>query len=142
MDRHLPLTLVCAAALLLFQTPAWSRSPSAPGANLYFISPAHGERVESPLRVRFGLQGMGVAPAGVDKSATGHHHLLIDVDRLPPLDRPLPKDARHRHFGGGQTEVLLELPPGRHSLQLILGDKNHIPHEPALISERIVIEVK
>lgn len=140
MDRHLPLVL--ATALLLAQAPAWGSSPAPPDANLYIITPAHGEVVGSPLRVRFGLRGMGVAPAGVDKAGTGHHHLLIDVDQLPSLRQPLPKDRQHRHFGGGQTEVLLNLPPGRHTLQLILGDKDHIPHEPPLVSERIVIHVK
>jgi hypothetical protein len=85
---------------------------------------------------------MGVAPAGTDRPATGHHHLLIDADSLPPLDKPLPNDGNHRHFGGGQTETVVDLPPGRHTLQLILGDKDHIPHDPPLVSERIVITVK
>lgn len=129
-------------ALCLCLATAWARTPARPGANLYIISPAHGETVTGPVHVRFGLQGMGVAPAGVDKPGTGHHHLLIDVDELPPMDRPLPKDDRHRHFGGGQTETVLELPPGRHTLQLILGDRNHVPHQPPLVSEKIVIEVK
>ncbi len=118
-----------------------TRTPAPADAKLYFISPAHGETVTNPVKVRFGLQGMGVAPAGVDRDATGHHHLLINVDELPPLDKPLPADERHRHFGGGQTEVLLELPPGRHTLRLILGDENHIPHDPPVISEPITIEV-
>jgi len=85
---------------------------------------------------------MGIAPAGTDRKHTGHHHLLIDVDKLPPLDRPLPNDARHKHFGGGQTETELELAPGKHTLQLLLGDGSHIPHEPALVSEKITIKVK
>ncbi len=142
--KRLRLLLIClmAGAVLLFpHAPAWSRSPAPSDARVYIISPAHGETVTSPVKVRFGLQGMGVAPAGVDKAATGHHHLLINVEALPPLDRPLPKDERHRHFGGGQTEVLLELPPGRHTLRLILGDKNHVPHDPPLISEPVTIEV-
>ena len=135
-------SFILGLVLCLALAPAWARTPAKPGANLYIISPAHGETVTSPVHVRFGLQGMGVAPAGVDRPGTGHHHLLIDVDKLPPLDRPLPKDARHRHFGGGQTETLLELSPGRHTLQLILGDRNHVPHQPPLVSRKIVIEVK
>jgi hypothetical protein len=84
---------------------------------------------------------MGVAPAGVDKANTGHHHLLIDTD-VPPLEAPIPSDANHKHFGGGQTEVTLELPPGRHTLQLLLGDKMHIPHDPPVLSRKITIIVK
>lgn len=114
---------------------------AADPAAVYLIAPADGERVKGPVTVKFGLQGMGVAPAGVDRSGTGHHHLLIDVEDLPPLDKPLPNDARHRHFGGGQTQAVLELEPGRHTLQLILGDHRHVPHDPPLVSERITITV-
>ncbi len=117
-------------------------TPSVSGAKIYIISPEDGKSVNSPFRVRFGLAGMGVAPAGVQAPKTGHHHLLIDVDTLPPLDQPLPNDDRHRHFGGGQTEVEIDLPPGKHTLQLILGDHNHVPHDPPLISEKIQITVK
>ncbi|MCG8080092.1 MAG: DUF4399 domain-containing protein, partial [Candidatus Thiodiazotropha taylori] len=88
------------------------------------------------------LKGMGVAPAGIDKAKTGHHHLLINVDKMPAMDKPLPSDDQHRHFGGGQTEVTLELPKGEHSLQLVLGDMNHIPFNPPVISEKIMITVK
>jgi len=123
-------------------TLVWAGTPAPDGARAYIISPADGEIVTRPVRVRFGLSGMGVAPAGTDKKHTGHHHLLIDVDKLPPLDRPLPSDARHRHFGGGQTEAELDLMPGKHTLQILLGDGNHIPHEPALLSKKITIEVK
>jgi hypothetical protein len=114
---------------------------STPGATLYIISPADGETLTSPVTVRFGLRGMGVAPAGVEKPGTGHHHLVIDAD-APSLVVPLPADAHNRHFGGGQTEVDLELEPGRHTLQLILGDFRHIPHQPPLQSERIEITVR
>jgi hypothetical protein len=117
-------------------------TPSASGAKVYIISPENGKSVNSPFTVRFGLSGMGVAPAGVQAPNTGHHHLLIDVETLPPLDQPLPNDERHRHFGAGQTEVVLDLPPGKHTLQLILGDHNHVPHDPPLISEKIRITVK
>jgi hypothetical protein len=117
------------------------RTPRPEQANLYVISPAEGETVASPVTIRFGLKGMGVAPAGVATPNTGHHHLLIDVD-LPRLDQPVPKDDRHRHFGGGETEVTLELPPGRHVVQLVLADKDHVPHDPPLVSERIAFTVK
>lgn len=128
--------------LLLYQSPLWSATLAPADARLYFISPADGVTVSSPVTVRFGLKGMGVAPAGVVKPMTGHHHLLVDVDKLPPLDQPIPSDAHHRHFGKGQTETVLELPEGTHTLQLLLGDSNHIPHVPPVISKRITIHVK
>jgi Domain of unknown function (DUF4399) len=109
---------------------------------VYIISPAHGEVVSNPVQVRFGLRGMGVAPAGTDKANTGHHHLLIDVDQLPAMDQPVPSDANHRHFGKGQTEVELTLEPGKHTLQLLLGDMGHMPHSPAMVSEKITINVE
>jgi len=117
-------------------------TPSPSGADVYIISPADGEVVNNPFKVVFGLSGMGVAPAGVDKPNTGHHHLLIDVAARPALDRPLPADEHHKHFGGGQTETTLSLSPGKHTLQLIMGDQNHIPHDPAVISQKIMITVK
>lgn len=110
------------------------------GAKAYIISPADGATVSSPVTVVFGLKGMGVAPAGTDKAHTGHHHLIIDAD-LPPLDENIPADEKHIHFGGGQTEVSINLAPGTHTLQLLLGDKNHIPHVPAVFSEKITITV-
>ena len=128
--------------LCAFATVTRAGSPAPDGAKVYFISPADGETVTSPVTVVFGLSGMGVAPAGTDKEHTGHHHLLIDVDGLPPLDKPVPKDDNHKHFGGGQTETTIELAPGKHSLQLLLGDMSHMPHEPAVLSEKIVVEVK
>ena len=139
------LILGLIAGLLPVSLPAQSleRSPAPEDAAAYFISPSHGETVTSPVTVRFGLEGMGVAPAGVDREATGHHHLLIDLadDELPPLDRPLPATDQVVHFGGGQTEVVLDLEPGTHTLQLLLGDHRHVPHEPAVMSERIEIVV-
>lgn len=110
-------------------------------AAVYFISPRNGETVSSPVSVKFGLRGMGVAPAGVEKAGTGHHHVLVDL-ALVDVNAPLPADGAHRHFGGGQTETTLDLPPGTHTLQLILGDQNHIPHHPPVLSERITITVK
>jgi len=117
------------------------RTPAPPEAALYIASPSHGEAVHNPVTVRFGLRGMGVAPAGVASPNTGHHHLLIDVDVLPPFDAPLPADEHVRHFGAGQTQVTLELAPGKHTLQLVLGDANHIPHDPPVISPPITITV-
>lgn len=117
------------------------RTPAPAGAVVYIESPADGETVHDPVTVKFGLAGMGVAPAGVTHPDTGHHHLLIDVDPLPPLDRPLPANDRIRHFGGGQTQTILQLPSGRHTLRLILGDANHVPHDPPVVSEAIHVTV-
>lgn len=111
------------------------------GAEVYFLEPAENATVSGPVTVRFGLKGMGVAPAGVDKENTGHHHLLIDA-RLEDYESPIPSDDSHKHFGGGQTETVIDLPPGRHTLQLVLGDHNHIPHEPPVQSRAIAITVK
>jgi hypothetical protein len=118
-----------------------SRTASAEGAACYIISPEDGDTVQSPVTVRFGLSGMGVAPAGFQKAGTGHHHLLVDTD-LPELGLPIPADDAHRHFGGGQTEVSIELSPGQHTLQLLLADERHVPHDPPVKSERITIMVK
>ncbi len=128
---------VLTCSLLLFSLAL--EAHEAP-AKVYIISPVNGETVESPVLVRFGLQGIGVAPAGVERQGTGHHHLLVNFKTLPEAGQPLGKDVKH--FGGGQTEVLLELPPGKHSLQLIMGDHLHVPLEPSLVSEKIIIEVK
>lgn len=130
------------AVSLVFTGAVFARTPAPPGAAVYFITPANGEVVKSPVTVKFGLKGMGLAPAGVDNPKTGHHHLLIDVAKLPPLDSPIPADANHRHFGGGQTETSIDLAPGTHTLQLLLGDMNHIPHDPPILSEKITITVK
>ncbi|HEB93513.1 MAG TPA: DUF4399 domain-containing protein [Gammaproteobacteria bacterium] len=116
------------------------RTPSPEGARLYIISPANGETVNKIVTVKFGLQGMGVSPAGLDKAATGHHHLLIDGEKLPDLNKPMGNEVIH--FGGGQTEKTIELSEGRHTLQLILGDHRHIPHNPPVISEKITIFVQ
>ena len=109
---------------------------------VYIIEPKDGSQVVNPVRVVFGLSGMGVAPAGVDKPGTGHHHLLIDLEQLPDLTKPIPTDKNHIHFGGGQTETTLNLEPGNHDLQLILGNWFHVPHSIPLISKKITIEVK
>ena len=130
------------SVFFLIAGSAFARSPSPEGAQVYIISPADGEEINSPVTVRFGLKGMGVAPAGVEKQNTGHHHLLIDVEDSPALDMPLPADVNHKHFGGGQTEASVDLSPGKHTLQLIMGDQNHIPHDPPVMSRKITIEVK
>lgn len=114
------------------------------GAAPYIISPADGATVKSPLTVVFGLKGMGVAPAGIDKPKTGHHHLLIDTD-VPSgedLDYAIAADENHVHFGGGQTETTIELAPGKHTLQLLMGDANHVPHNPPLASDIVTITVE
>jgi hypothetical protein len=121
--------------------PSLARKPSPVGARVYIISPRDGETVVSPVRVVFGLAGAGIAPAGIVKADTGHHHLLIDT-AAPPLDLPIPADATHVHFGGGQTETTVTLTPGRHTLQLLLADELHVPHDPPLISDVVTIEVQ
>ncbi|GIX36499.1 MAG: rod shape-determining protein RodA [Lysobacteraceae bacterium] len=135
------LLVVLMGLASLSATAQTAPTPAPEGARLYFISPKDGETVRGEVKVRFGLSGMGVAPAGVAVEGTGHHHLLIDVEELPPLDRPIPADEHHVHFGKGQTETVLRLAPGRHTLQLLLGDHLHRPHQPPVISERITIEV-
>ena len=190
MIRSMILTM---ALILAGPALAADRAPAPMGAAVYFITPADGETVTSPVTVRFGLEGMGVAPAGIDKPNTGHHHLLIDapdlppldepipadgetladpitvrfglkgmgvapagIDKantghhpllidtpdLPPLDEPIPADDHHKHFGGGQTETTIDLPPGTHTLQLLLADQNHTAFDPPIISKRITITVQ
>lgn len=115
---------------------------SPAGAKVYFIAPANGATVSSPVVVQFGLKGMGVAPAGVDMEGTGHHHVIVDRD-APPLTDYLPVgEDKVLHFGKGQTEAEIKLPPGKHTLQLVFGDKDHRPHQPPVISEKITITVK
>jgi len=111
-------------------------------AKVYFISPLNGETVSSTFKIRFGLQGMGIAPSGVAKENTGHHHLLVNLNELPDLSASLPATDQIIHFGGGQTETVLELPPGQHSLQLLLGDFAHRPHANPILSEKITIFVE
>lgn len=114
--------------------------PATEGASVYIISPADGAEVTSPVTVVFGLKGMGIAPAGVEREKTGHHHLLVDQETLPKLDTVMGNPPLH--FGGGQTETTLELEPGMHSLQLILGNYLHVPFNPMVLSEKISITVK
>ena len=129
------------SVFFLIPLSAVEKSSSPEKAMLYIISPLDGDTVSSPIKVIFGLNGMGVAPAGIKMKNTGHHHLLIDITQLPDINLPIPSDEHHRHFGKGQTEALIELDKGEHTLQLILGDHMHIPHEPPIISKKIRIKV-
>tara|TARA_B110000014_G_C20120512_1_gene593580 strand:- start:2519 stop:2917 length:399 start_codon:yes stop_codon:yes gene_type:complete len=110
-------------------------------SKVYFINLKDGDTVENPIFIQFGLTGKGVAPAGVDVENTGHHHLLIDVEAID-FYMPIPSSKNHLHFGGGQTETSIELPPGEHSLQLVLGDLYHVPHSPPITTKKINILVK
>jgi hypothetical protein len=118
-------------------------TPAPDNAYLYIGWPNDGEVLPAnrPFRVWFGLRQMGVAPKGVGIPNTGHHHLLIDTD-LPPLDQEIPSDRNHIHFGAGQTETMIELPPGTHTLQLLMGDHNHMPHDPPVYSRKITVYVR
>lgn len=131
--------LVLLAGVAVAQLP---KKPSAEGASVYFIAPGDGATVSSPFTVKFGLKGMGIAPAGVDHANTGHHHLLIDVAEPPNFDGALPATDNIRHFGAGQTEAELTLSPGQHTLQLVFADYLHIPHNKPVVSEKITITVK
>jgi len=121
---------------------AQERTPSPKGAEVYIISPADGAVVKSPVTVRFGLKGMGVAPAGIAFENSGHHHLLIDADPPADLGQPVPTSDKFVHFGKGQTETELKLAPGKHTLELVLGDHLHVPHAPPVISRKITITVE
>ncbi|MGX5735009.1 DUF4399 domain-containing protein [Bosea thiooxidans] len=116
------------------------RSAAAPGAKVFFVDLADGATIPARARIRFGSEGITVTPAGTVSHNGGHHHLLVDTE-LPALDREIPSDFNHLHFGRGQTEVDLDLPPGEHTLQLLMGDHDHVPHDPPVISERIRVRV-
>ena len=117
-------------------------SISAFSAEVYFVSPSDGDEVSSPVEIVFGLRGIGVAPAGINFPNTGHHHLLVDLDALPNLNESIPADENHIHFGKGQTQTLLALDSGEHTLQLLFGDWMHVPHTEPIFSEKIKIFVK
>lgn len=120
---------------------AMAASPRPDNARVYIIWPGDGAVIHGgKMWVRFGLRNMGVAPAGVERANTGHHHLIIDAD-LPPFDEEIPADRNHLHFGAGQSEARVELPPGKHTLQLLFADHNHVPHDPPLFSDKITITV-
>jgi hypothetical protein len=132
--------LAISSAAFAQTKPAGGPTPSPAGAMVYFIDVKNGQTIAPKTIIHFGLRGMGLAPAGVDRPNSGHHHLLIDTE-LPPLDAPIPNDFNHLHFGNGQTEAEVSLPAGEHTLQLLLGDQNHIPHSPPVMSERITVRV-
>ena len=153
LDRLVPLaatTVLFASALFagalfagaLFTGAALADSKPMPeNARVYLIWPADGQVIQGgKFWVRMGLSGAGVAPAGVEKANTGHHHLLVDTE-LPIMDQEIPNDKNHLHFGKGQTEARIELPPGRHTLQMLFADEGHVPHAPPLYSKKITIIV-
>jgi hypothetical protein len=117
------------------------RTPAPPGAAVFIFSPADGATVSSPVPVKFGVSGIEIAPAGQHAPNTGHHHLLIDA-ALADAHQPIPADPQHVHYGKGQTEASIELEPGRHTLQLVLGDGNHVPHDPPVVSKVVTITVE
>ena len=141
MKSAIAATLVALSLAACGQESEMKRTLSPAGAKVFFIEPADGATVTNPVTVKFGIEGMEVAPAGTDKPNTGHHHVLIDTV-LEDFESPIPADDMHKHFGKGQTETQLELTPGEHSLQLLLGDQNHIPHDPVVESESITITVE
>jgi hypothetical protein len=131
------------AALIGAPVIALGQTEAPPNAAVYIISPKDGDTVTGPFKVQFGLTGMGIAPAGVDKPNTGHHHLIIDTTLSPAeLKEPIASDAKHLHFGGGQTEAMVTLPPGQHTLQLVLGDWSHVPFNPPIVSPVVTVTVK
>lgn len=166
MLKHSGLILACAVLASCGQAPApsappatppaasapsapaaappagFTRKPAPPGAMAYIIEPADGATVINPVRVVFGLKGIGVAPAGTDRPDAGHHHLLIDTGLPADLGVPIANDDTHKHFGGGQTETTLTLTPGKHTLQLLLGDHLHVPFDPPIASSVVTIEVQ
>lgn len=159
MKNKFTITLASVAALVVFlvavsQAQADTLAPtvtsstgvtlnkSAKMARVFIVSPVDGATVTNPVNVKFGVESMTLAPAGTTTPGTGHHHLLVDADKLPALDQPIPSDEHHMHFGKAQTETALTLAPGKHTLQLLFGDGNHVPHSPAVVSQKITITVK
>lgn len=130
------LLFILIGATLLPQLSSAQDTPRA-----YIVSPIDGATISNPVTIVFGLSSYGVAPAGIVKEKTGHHHLLIDT-KLVDLGAPIPNDTQHRHFGGGQTETTIDLEPGEHTLQLVLGNFAHVPHDPAIVSDTITITVE
>ncbi len=123
-------------------TYAQERTPSAPGAEVYFVGLKDGTKVTNPVRLHFGLKGMGIAPAGIKFDNSGHHHLYIDTDLPADMSQPVPAiENKVMHFGKGQTEVTLTLTPGKHTLQLVLADSLHVPHNPPVVSKKITVTV-
>ena len=134
--------LIC--MILFFVSPVSSNDGQHSNKNkrIFFTNLSDGESVTSPVTVRFGIKGMSIVPAGIDKPMSGHHHLLINLENLPDMTMPIPDDKNHLHFGKGQTETIIELPKGKHSLQLLLGNYMHVPHKVPFLSEKIEIIVE
>ncbi len=130
-----------AFAALAMLGVAHAQSPAPAGAKVFFVEPKDGAEIAGPVSVKMGIAGMEIAPAGTEKPNSGHHHILIDKALVDPKS-PLPADDNHKHFGKGQTDATLELKPGKHTLQLVLGDHNHAPHVPPVVSDVITITVK
>jgi len=150
MNFRIPIKVMFALVMILIVAQGYgqdeaasaARSPSPPGASVSFANLSDGDVVPPVFTVKFAIEGMAIAPAGTQSESTGHHHLLIDVDELPDMNLPLPATENIRHFGKGQTEVELQLPEGKHTLQLLLGDYAHIPHLPPVMSQKITITVQ
>jgi hypothetical protein len=137
------MRIVALTAFILAASLAWAqeRTPSPAGAQVSIISPKNGAKIKGPVEVLFGLKGMGVAPAGVKFDNTGHHHLLVDMDVPSDLSVPMPATDKLLHFGKGQTQTTLTLAPGKHTLQLVFADLNHVALNPPLISKKVTITV-
>jgi len=141
--KNLIVTATLGLAIVFPANALAGETPAPEGAAVYFINLKDGDTVSNPVNIKFGLQGMGVAPAGTEAEHTGHHHLIINENiEGEELNEPIPADDQHIHFGKGQTEITKELPAGTHTLQLVLGDWSHIPHNPPVMSEKITITVK
>jgi Domain of unknown function (DUF4399) len=149
MIRHSTIALALMLGLFVPHNVNAGETASAPGAKVFFVNIKNGDTVASPFKVEFGVEGMEIVPAETDKPNTGHHHLFIDrpalgktEDGAEELANTIIKDEKNLHFGKGQTDTMVELPAGQHTLQLVLGDKDHIPHNPPVASEVITITVK
>ncbi len=142
MKKLLIITAILLSAVTTLVSANELVSKAPDGAKVYFIEPANDATVPATFTIKFGLSGMGVAPAGTNAENTGHHHLLIDTDKLPDMSVPLPSTNKIKHFGKGQTETKVTLPPGKHTLQLLLGNYIHIPHDKPVISKKITVTVK
>ncbi|WP_026355220.1 DUF4399 domain-containing protein [Massilia niastensis] len=140
--RHSLVLSALLVAVLQAGTAGAGPAPAPPNAQVYFIWPYDGQVISGgKFWVRMGLRNMGVAPKGTNVPHTGHHHVLINTG-LPSMTEPIPNDRNHLHFGAGETEARIELPPGTHTLQLLLGDKDHVPHNPPIVSKKITITVR
>jgi hypothetical protein len=142
MSRAALASLLLGASMLASAADSIPRTPAPKGAEVFIVSPEDGAKVDQTFKVKFGVKDIALAPAGDQTKNTGHHHLLIDVDKLPAETAPIPMDANHMHFGKAQTEAEVKLAPGKHTLQLELGDKNHVPFDPPIVSKKITVTVK